>query len=175
MALSALPTFPGVPHTADLGGRLHIGPSIDYLERAFDASKYGELSAEPYLDITFPTLHDPALAPPGRHVMSVYVQFAPYRLSNGRAWSDTRSSLAATVLRTLERYAPGLTQLVEAQRVITPADLEHVYGLTGGHILHGEPSLDQCSRCDRYSDGHSTAPRSTGCSCAAPARTPAAG
>src|SRR5262249_10236183 len=80
LALGGLPAFTGVANPADLRGRVHIGPSIDYLERAFDASKYGEISAEPYLEIAFPSLLDPSLAPEGRYVMSVYVQFAPYRL-----------------------------------------------------------------------------------------------
>jgi phytoene dehydrogenase-like protein len=142
-ALSALPAFRGVPRATDLRARVQVGPNIDYLERAFDASKYGDISAEPYLDITFPSVLDPSLAPSGRHVMSVYMQFAPRRLSNGRSWAAARASLASIVLRTIERYAPGVTQLVEGQRVLTPEDLETVYGLTGGHPLHGEPSLDQ--------------------------------
>jgi phytoene dehydrogenase-like protein len=142
-ALTALPAFRAVPRAADLRSRLHIGPSIDYLEHAYDASKYGEISAEPYLDVAFPSVLDPSMAPPGRHVMSVYMQFAPFRLANGRTWSTMRDTLTTTVLRTLERYAPGISELVEDQRVLTPADLETTYGLTGGHILHGEPSLDQ--------------------------------
>jgi phytoene dehydrogenase-like protein len=142
-ALSALPAFRAIPHAADLRGRLHIGPTIDYLERAYDAVKYGEISTEPYLDVAFPSVLDPSLAPPGRHVMSVHMQFAPYRLANGRSWNAMRDTLAPTVLRTLERYAPGISQLVDGQRVLTPLDLETTYGLTGGHILHGEPALDQ--------------------------------
>ena len=142
-ALTALPSFRAVPRAADLRGRLHIGPSIDYLERAYDASKYGEISAEPYLDVAFPSVLDPSMAPPGRHVMSVFMQFAPFRLANGRTWSTEHDTLLTTVLRTLERYAPGISELVEGQRVLTPEDLEATYGLTGGHILHGEPSLDQ--------------------------------
>lgn len=143
VALGSLPSFHGVTNAADLAGRIHIGPSIDYLERAFDASKYGELSQEPYLEVTFPSLHDPSLAPPGRHVMSVHVQYAPYRLSNGKPWSAARDTLAATVMRTLEHYSPGISTAIEHQQVITPLDLEQTYGLTGGHILHGEPALDQ--------------------------------
>jgi len=143
LALGGLPAFTGVANPADLRGRIHIGPSIDYLERAFDASKYGEISPEPYLDIAFPSLLDPSLAPEGRHVMSVHVQFAPYRLAPGRTWTDARSDLLKAVLQTLERHAPGIGHLIEHQQVISPADLESTYGLTGGHILHGEPSLDQ--------------------------------
>jgi phytoene dehydrogenase-like protein len=140
-ALKGLPAFRA--NAADLHGRIQIGPSIDYLERAFDASKYGEVSAEPYLDITIPTLHDPALAPADHHVMSVYVQFAPYRLAPGKDWSTERNTLVDNVMHTLERHAPGIEQLVEHRQVLTPRDLETAYGLTGGHILHGEPSLDQ--------------------------------
>jgi phytoene dehydrogenase-like protein len=143
LALGALPVFRGVANPGDLHGRVHIGPSIDYLERAFDASKYGEISPEPYLDIALPTLQDPALAPPGKHVMSVYVQFAPYKLAGGHDWTERRDVLAGHVMQTLERYAPGIGQLVEHRQIITPRDLEETYGLTGGHILHGEHSLDQ--------------------------------
>ena len=143
LALSGLPVFRGVANPRDLCGRIQIGPSIDYLERAFDASKYGELSREPYLDIAIPTLQDPALAPPGRHVMSIYMQFAPYRLAGGADWESHRQALADCVMDTLERYAPDIRQLVEHEQVITPLDLEKTYGLTGGHIFHGEPSLDQ--------------------------------
>jgi phytoene dehydrogenase-like protein len=143
VALGALPLFRGVTNAADLAGRIHIGPGIDYLERAFDASKYGEISREPYLDITFPSLHDSSLAPQGRHVMSVHVQYAPFKLSDGRDWNGARDAVAETVMRTLERYSPGITRLVEHRQVVTPADLEHTYGLTGGHMLHGEPALDQ--------------------------------
>lgn len=143
LALDALPVFPSVANPADLRGRLQIGPGIDYLEKAFDASKYGEISAEPYLDITFPTLHDPSLAPAGAHVMSIYMQYAPYRLSGGRSWNDQRAALTEAVVRTLEHYAPGIRSLIRAQQTLTPEDLERTYALTGGHILHGEPALDQ--------------------------------
>jgi phytoene dehydrogenase-like protein len=145
-ALSALPGFTalaGGNAAAALGGRVHIGPGIDYLERAFDASKYGEISPHPYLDVSFPTLADPSLAPAGRHVMSVYMQYAPFTLRGGAAWESQRGALASLVLRTLESHAPGVTTLVEHQQVITPADLEHTFGLTGGHIFHGELALDQ--------------------------------
>ena len=114
LALSALPAFRGVDSAADLQGRVHIGPGIDYLERAFDASKYGEISPEPYLDITFPTLHDPSLAPPGAHVMSVYVQFAPYTLAGRPDVADAADELGRIVMRTLAQHAPGIERLVVA-------------------------------------------------------------
>ncbi len=142
LALNALPTFNGVT-PEDLAGRIHIGPTIDYLERAFDCSKYGEVSPEPYLEVAIPSLNDPSLAPPGRHVMSVYVQYAPYRLANGEDWNRRRADLGKLVVAALERYAPGLSATIEHRQVITPWDLEQEFGLTGGQIFHGEPALDQ--------------------------------
>jgi phytoene dehydrogenase-like protein len=142
-ALHALPSFRAVANPSDLHGRIMIAPSVDYLERAFDASKYGELPQEPYLDITIPTLTDSSLAPPGKHVLSVHVQFVPYRLSGGATLHDVREKLASIVLKTLEQYAPGIRSLVESTQVLMPIDLEDVYGLTGGQIYHGEPALDQ--------------------------------
>ena len=142
LALDGLPVFRGVTNPGDLCGRILIAPSTDYLERASDAAKYGAISPEPYLDITIPTLLDPSLAPPGCHVMSIYMQSAPYRLAAGD-WNTHRGALAQRVMETLERYAPGVRQLVKHEQIITPQDLENTYGLTGGHILHGEPSLDQ--------------------------------
>jgi phytoene dehydrogenase-like protein len=143
LALGGLPEFRGIVNPADLHGRIHIGHSIDYLERAFDASKYGVISPEPYLDMAVPTLNDPSLAPPGKHVLSIHMQFAPYTLGDGQDWETARSSLVTSVMRTLDVHAPGIDALVEHRQVITPVDLERTYGLTGGHILHGEPSLDQ--------------------------------
>jgi phytoene dehydrogenase-like protein len=143
LGLGSLPVFRGVANPADLRGRIHIGPSIDYLERAFDASKYGAMSSEPYLDMALPTLNDPSLAPPGKHVLSIHVQFAPYKLAAGQRWETAGETLFRTVMRTLDRHAPGIDALVEHRQVITPLDLERTYGLTGGHIFHGEPSLDQ--------------------------------
>jgi phytoene dehydrogenase-like protein len=145
LALDSLPGFSGVnggDPKIKLGGRIHIGPEIDYLERAFDASKYGEFSAEPYLDVTIPSLNDSSLAPEGKHVMSIHVQFAPYKLKQGD-WTTRREEFAANVLDQLEKYAPGLRDRIVAQQVITPLDLEQTYGLSGGHIHHGEQSLDQ--------------------------------
>lgn len=142
LALGMAPVFSGVAR-ADLHGRIVIAPGIDYLERAFDASKYGEIPPNPYLDITIPTLGDAALAPAGRHVLSAHVQFVPYRLAGGETWDNRRGDLAAIVLATLEQYAPGIGATVEATQVVTPVDLERTYGLPGGQIYHGEPSLDQ--------------------------------
>ena len=143
LALSGLPEFRSVNgDKAKLAGRIHIGPEIDYLERAFDASKYGEFSAEPYLDITIPSIEDSSLAPAGKHVMSIHVQFAPYKLKQGD-WTTRREEFADNVIEQLEKYAPGLRDLIVTAQVITPFDLEQGYGLNGGHIHHGEQTLDQ--------------------------------
>jgi phytoene dehydrogenase-like protein len=142
LALGGLPVFTGLDSIA-LAGRIHVGPSVDYLERAFDAWKYRELPAQPYLDVTVPSVRDSSLAPAGRHVMSVAVQFVSYSLAGGRSWDEQRDELATLVIRTLGEYAPGIEGLIEHAQVLAPPDLEREYGLTGGHIYHGEPSLDQ--------------------------------
>ena len=141
LALDALPDIP----TRDSKGhpaRIHIGPEIDYLERAFDASKYGEFSAHPYLDVSFPSLHEPAWAPQGKHVMSVHAQYAPFKLRDGD-WNTRRDELADVVLKTLSAHMPDLPGKVLHRHVVTPLDLEETYGLTGGHLRHGELALDQ--------------------------------
>ena len=144
LALSGPPTFTGVDGdvTARLSGRIQISPEIDYLERAFDASKYGEFSQHPYIEATIPTLWDTSLAPAGKHVLSIYMQYAPCKLRNAD-WDSQREALGQTVVDTLSDYAPDLPSLIEGREVITPKDLEQTYGLTGGHIFHGELALDQ--------------------------------
>lgn len=146
LALDALPTFSALQQSSDgnsaLAGRIHIGPGIDYLERAFDDSKYGDFSRSPYLDISIPSILDTSLAPAGKHVMSIYMQFAPYRLRQG-SWPDQSDALADTIINTLAAYAPGLPDKILARQILTPKDLEETYGLTGGHPFHGELALDQ--------------------------------
>jgi phytoene dehydrogenase-like protein len=146
LALSSLPSFTALKGDGNsrekLSGRIHIGPNIDYLERAFDAAKYGDYSSQPYLDVSIPTLTDPSLAPDGSQVLSAHVQFAPFKLKTGD-WNSRRQEFGDMVVNTLSEYAPGLKQLIVAQQVITPFDLEQVYGLSGGHIFHGEQALDQ--------------------------------
>ena len=145
LALSALPSFPtlnGGNAKNSLSGRVHIGPEIDYLERAFDAAKYGECSPSPYLDITIPSLTDATLAPAGAHVMSVHVQFAPYHLKTGD-WNSRREQFGDMVIDCLSSYSPDLKQLIVGRQIITPLDLEQTYGLSGGHTMHGEQTLDQ--------------------------------
>ena len=141
LALSGLPSF-GAAEAEFLSGRIHIGPSLDYLERAFDHAKYGEMSADPWLDVTIPSVLDPELAPPGAHVMSIYAHYAPYRLRDGD-WHAAKDVLLGRVLATLERFAPGLGALIVAAQVVTPLELETDYGFHGGHIFHGELALDQ--------------------------------
>jgi phytoene dehydrogenase-like protein len=143
LVLGGLPRWPAAGDDLDvLRGRILVAPAIDALERAFDAAKYGRMSDSPLLEATIPTLGDDSLAPSGRHVMSVLIQYAPYHLRDAD-WESGRTDLEDVVLRTLEAYAPGLSDRVEACHVLTPADLERDYGLTEGHPLHGEPGLDQ--------------------------------
>jgi phytoene dehydrogenase-like protein len=140
LALAALPDFGA--SVAALSGRIHIGPELDYLERAFDHAKYGELSAEPWLDVSIPSILDPGMAPAGAHVVSIYVHYAPYRLRQGD-WARSRGALLGATMGVLERHAPGIGKQVVAAQVLTPADLEAECGLAGGHIFHGELALDQ--------------------------------
>jgi phytoene dehydrogenase-like protein len=147
LALDALPTFTALKNSSEgaaaLAGRIHIGPGIDYLERAFDYSKYGEFSQEPYLDVMIPTLLNPSLAPAGKHVMSICMQFAPYRLKTGEWTPMDREALGHTILGALSAYAPDLLSKILETQLLTSKDIETEYGLTGGHPFHGELSLDQ--------------------------------
>jgi phytoene dehydrogenase-like protein len=131
LMLSGTPEFRGVDDAEKLSGRIHIGPEIDYLERAFDASKYGEFSREPYLDIAI-----------DNNVMSIHAQFAPYKLKEGD-WATRGEQFADVVIDRISRYAPNIKELITNRKVITPLDLEQTYGLSGGHIHHGEQTLDQ--------------------------------
>ena len=143
LALSRLPSFKAIKNAAaDLSGRIHIGPDTDYLERAFDAAKYGDFSQRPFLDVTIPSITDPSLAPSGAHVMSIHMQYAPYSLKTGD-WNSRREELGETVIRTLAEYAQDIGGLILHRQVLTPLDLEQTCGLTGGHIFHGEHALDQ--------------------------------
>jgi phytoene dehydrogenase-like protein len=142
LVMDALPAFPGIDDER-LRGRIVIAPSLDDLERAFDDSKYGRISEHPYLEATIPTLSDPALAPDGTHVITALFQYAP-RCLRDADWDETaRDRIANRAVRTLEAYAPGIAERIIARHVITPADLEREYGLSGGHPMHGEHALDQ--------------------------------
>ncbi|MBI2987422.1 MAG: NAD(P)/FAD-dependent oxidoreductase [Deltaproteobacteria bacterium] len=143
LALDALPNFTALPGEGPhLRGAISISPSVDYLERAYDDAKYGSFSRQPYLDIVIPSTIDPTLAPPGKHVMSIFVQYAPYHLKEG-SWPDRREEFGDTVIETLGEYAPNLRNIILHRQVLTPWDLEHEFGLTEGNIFHGELSLDQ--------------------------------
>ena len=121
---------------------MSISPSVDYLERAYDDAKYGEFSSRPYMDVIIPSLIDPGMAPPGKHVMSCFVQYAPFKLNGG--WNDEkREAFGDTVIDTLSEYAPNLRSAIIHRQVITPQDMEDEFGLTGGNIFHGELSLQQ--------------------------------
>lgn len=141
-AVSALPRFAGNLDAAALSGRIRLSPGTDALERAFDAAKYGALSDDPWMELTIPSIIDASLAPPGRHVVSAYVQYAPHALRSS-TWDAERDRLGALATRTIASYAPGFESSVVAQQVITPLDLERTYGLSGGHMFHGELALDQ--------------------------------
>jgi phytoene dehydrogenase-like protein len=143
LALDTLPSFACLagngPH---LRGAISISPSLDYLERAYDDAKYGEVSRRPYMDIVIPSMIDPAMAPPGKHVMSIFVQYAPYNLNGG--WNDARrEALGDVVIDTLAEYAPNIRSAILHRQVITPADIESTLGLSEGNIFQGELALQQ--------------------------------
>jgi len=145
LALDSLPELPGLGSDSPaLKGDITISPSVDYLERAYDDAKYGRFSRRPCLDCVIPSLSDPSVAPPGKHVMSIFVQYAPYKLKEGPAdWENQREAFGDAVLDTLERFLPGIQKRILHRQVLTPWDLEQTYGLTEGNIFHGELSLEQ--------------------------------
>jgi phytoene dehydrogenase-like protein len=137
-ALDGLPVFPALPDTVDhYGGFLNIGPTIEYVERAFDAAKYGWYSERPYIDAAIQSVVDPDMAPPGKHVMSCFVQYAPYEL-RGSDWDTERDRFGDTTQAVLESHFPGFGDLVLHREVVTPVDIEQLTGLTEGNIFAGE-------------------------------------
>jgi phytoene dehydrogenase-like protein len=147
LALDALPDFPVPKHTASgdhahLRGAVSISPSVDYMERAYDDAKYGRFSRRPYVDIVIPSLTDPSVAPPGKHVMSCFVQYAPYHLKEG-TWDQQREAFGDTVIDTLSEFAPNLKNIILHRQVVTPLDLEREWGLSEGNIFQGELTLEQ--------------------------------
>jgi len=140
LALARLPEFRALAPSA-LRGRLLVAPSPEYIERAYNHAKYNEFSSAPMLEVTIPTLADPSLAPAGRHVLSAIVQYAPYALAGG--WAGERQRFAATIIDTLERYAPGLRESIVASELLTPPDIEREFRISGGHWHHAELALDQ--------------------------------
>ncbi len=143
LALDGLPDFTALPGPGPhLRGAISISPSIDYLERAYDDAKYGRHSRRPYMDIIIPSLLDPAMAPPGKHVMSIFVQYAPYDLREG-AWDDKREALGDAVVNTLAEFAPNIKDRILHRQVLTPLDIERMTGLSEGNIFQGELTLHQ--------------------------------
>ena len=140
LALDGLPEFRTLP-SETYGARLLIAPSLNYIEHAYNHSKYDEYSRAPALEITIPTVSDASLAPPGKHVLSAIVQYAPYQVAGG--WAQERAAFTAQIIATVEQYAPGLRALVCGSELLTPADMEQEFRTLGGHWHHAELALDQ--------------------------------
>jgi len=148
LALDALPDFTSLPGAgAHLRGAMSISPSVDYMERAYDDAKYGRFSKRPYIDIVIPSLTDPSVAPPGKHVMSCFVQYAPYDLcdeSGAQAnWDEQRDAFGDAVIDAIAQFAPNIKDIIKHRQVLTPLDIERDFGLSEGNIFQGELSLEQ--------------------------------
>jgi phytoene dehydrogenase-like protein len=143
LALDGLPDFTALPGAGPhLRGAISISPSVTYMERAYDEAKYGRYSRRPYIDIVIPSLTDSSLAPPGKHVMSCFVQYAPYDLREG-TWDGSREAFGDTVVDTIAEYAPNIRDRILHRQVLTPLDIEREFGLTEGNIFQGELTLEQ--------------------------------
>jgi phytoene dehydrogenase-like protein len=143
LALDGLPDFTCRPGPgAHLRGAVSISPSVEYMERAYDDAKYGRYSRRPYIDIVIPSLTDPSVAPPGKHVMSCFVQYAPYHLKEG-TWDEHREAFGDVVINTIAEHAPNIKDIIVHRQVLTPLDLEREWGLTEGNIFQGELTLEQ--------------------------------
>jgi phytoene dehydrogenase-like protein len=143
LALDALPNFTSLPGPGPhLRGAISISPSVDHMERAYDQAKYGAFSTRPYIDMVIPTLTDPSVAPPGKHILSCFVQYAPYALASGN-WDDQREAFGDAVIDTLAEFAPNIRDIILHRQVLTPLDLERDFGLSEGNIFQGELTLEQ--------------------------------
>ena len=143
LALDGLPDFTCLPGPGNhLRGAISISPSMEYMERAYDQAKYGEFSRRPYIDMVIPSLTDPSVAPPGKHILSCFVQYAPYKLASG-TWDEQREAFGNTVIDTISQFAPNLKNFIIGKQFITPLDIERQTGLTEGNIFQGELSLEQ--------------------------------
>ena len=143
LALDALPNFKCLPGPGThLRGAISVSPGMDYMERAYDDAKYGHYSRRPYIDMVIPSLTDPSVAPPGKHVLSCFVQYAPYKLAEG-TWDEQREAFGNNVMDTIAEYAPNIRDIIIGKQVLTPLDLEREFGLTQGNIFQGELSLEQ--------------------------------
>jgi phytoene dehydrogenase-like protein len=145
LALDGLPELACKPGKGEwLRGAISFSPSIDYIERAYDDAKYGRPSKRPYIDMIIPTLVDPSMAPPGKHVMSCFVQYAPYHLADGEVWDDAkREAFGQNVIDTIEERFPKIRDHIVGQQFVTPKDIEDITGLSEGNIFQGELSLEQ--------------------------------
>ena len=144
MALDGLPNFKCMPGVgAHLRGAMSISPSVEYMEKAYDEAKYGHWSSHPYIDMVIPTLTDTSLAPPGKHILSCFVQYAPYKLAPGLDWDTEKEKFGDNVVNTIAEYAPNIKDIILHRQVVTPLDLERTWGLTEGNIFQGELSLEQ--------------------------------
>jgi phytoene dehydrogenase-like protein len=143
LALEGLPDFTSLPGAGThLRGAISISPGVDYMERAYDDAKYGRFSRRPYIDVVIPSITDPSVAPPGKHVMSCFVQYAPYHLSDGD-WDRQREAFGDAVVDTLAEHAPNIRDIILHRQVLTPLDLERDFGLSEGNIFQGELTLEQ--------------------------------
>jgi len=143
LALDALPDFACLPGPGrHLRGAISISPSVEYMERAYDEAKYGAFSSRPYIDMVIPTLTDPSVAPPGKHVLSCFVQYAPYHLAHG-TWDEQREAFGDAVVDAIAEFAPNIRNIIRHRQVLTPLDLEREFGLSEGNIFHGELTLEQ--------------------------------
>ncbi|MDQ1470778.1 MAG: hypothetical protein QOJ99_2258 [Bryobacterales bacterium] len=144
LAMDGLPDFTALPGTPgpQHGATMHLCPSIDYVERAWDDAKYGHPSHNPLIEMTCPTVYDPDLAPAGKHIMGIFLQYAPYTLRDAH-WDDLREPYGDRVLDVISEYAPNMRSIVQQRQVLTPLDMERRFGISGGNIFHGEMALDQ--------------------------------
>lgn len=161
VALNGLPNFkalPGDQPGPQHRGTMHIGPDMEYMERAFEDAKHGRPSENPIIEMTIPSVVDNSLTPPGKHLMSMFIQYVPYHRRDGKEWNDaTKAEFANRVFKIVGEYAPGFESRVDNYQVLTPVDLEREYGLTGGNIFHGEMTLDQMffmRPVPKYADFH---------------------
>jgi phytoene dehydrogenase-like protein len=143
LALSGLPEFSCLPGVGEhLRGAISFSPSLDYMEQAYDDAKAGRFSRRPYVDMIIPTLVDPRMAPPGKHIISCFVQYAPYHLAEG-TWDEQREAFGDAVIDTIAERAPNIRSLIVGRQVLTPLDIERTMGLTEGNIFQGELTFDQ--------------------------------
>jgi phytoene dehydrogenase-like protein len=145
LAVDRLPDFTSLPGDGEhLRGAISFSPSMEEMERAYDDAKYGRWSRRPYIDMIIPTLVDPAMAPPGKHVISCFVQYAPYKLDPALgSWDDNRDAFGDTVIDRIAEFAPNIRDIIVGRQVVTPLDIERTIGMTEGNIFQGELSLEQ--------------------------------